>query len=401
MSRSFALRGRTLVLVTLPAAALAVRPAGAQLSSDKYQIHGFLTQGFAKSDSLPIVGIDDKGTANYRAAALQFRFMPTAKDAAVIQVANRHMGDSPVNRLENDLTLQWAYYQRRLPASLVAKVGRAPMPRGIYNEVRKVGTVLPFYRAPYNFYTESYETIDGGMLARTTPLGAWELETSAFGGVVNFRQASRSATYAPKFAMVNGAPTMVGVTPGPDSVMLVNERAKNTLGTQFWLTTPIQGLRFGAGATRFDLNAYQNLSGRNGRSVASVVQGAVDGNFTRVQLRSEWEQFRVNEFLYTDHYVQGGVKLTSKLALNVQREQTNVHAAARPIIAGIPDDKTPRTRVAYRFGLDQAVGVNYAFRPDVIVKLEGHENTGRNYDRPVSSSGETGKYVIASMALSF
>ena len=29
--------------------------------------------------------------------------------------------------------------------------------------------MLPFYRAPYNFYTESYETIDGRVV-----LGAWE-----------------------------------------------------------------------------------------------------------------------------------------------------------------------------------------------------------------------------------
>lgn len=393
-SSRLAVRAALGALVALPVV------AGAQLSTDKYQVHGYLTQGYGASDSLPIVGIGSKGTGDYRAAALQLRATPTKNDAFVVQLANRRMGESLNNKLDDPVALQWAYYQRRLPGGLTAKVGRAPMPRGVYNEVRKVGTLLPFYRAPYGFYGESYETVDGGMLARTTKLGAWELESSAFGGTVDFRQASHSTMYAPKFAVVNGSPTMVGVSPAGDSATIINERAKKTYGGQLWLATPITGLRVGAGATRFDLNAYQNVSGRDHWSVASMVQGSVDGNFTHVQLRSEWEQLRINEFNYTAYYVQGGVKLTSKLTVNAQREQTNMNAAARPSIIGIPAALTPRARVSQRLGLDHTVGLNYAVRPNTVVKLEGHDNRGTNFDQPVAGTAR-GKYFIASLALSF
>jgi hypothetical protein len=377
-----------------------VPAAGAQSVRERVQVHGYLTQGFGASDSLQILGIGNKGSADYRAAALQLRVTATDDDAAVVQIANRRMGASRLNGLDDAVTLQWAYYQRRLGAGFAAKVGRAPMPKGIYNEVRKVGTVLPFYRAPYNFYTESYETVDGAILSHALPLGRWSLESNVYAGVADFRQSGTTTVYKPTFASTPGGPVMTGVTPVRDSAYLVKERTKQTAGAQLWLDTPVDGLRLGVGATRFKLHAYQELSGREGPSTSSTIQGAIDGSFTRFQLRGEWVQFRVNRFMYTSQYVQGGVKVTEKLSLVAQREQTDLAAAVRPVILGVPAEKTPRTTVDYRYGLDHAVGAGYAFLPGVVLKAEAHRHVGRDYETRVAAETR-GHYFITSLALSF
>jgi hypothetical protein len=393
-------RTRSTAVAMAVAACLAPAALAAQTLPEKLQIHGYVTQGFAATDSLPIVGITNRGSADYRAAALQMRFAATTKDQLVVQLANRRMGESRLNDVEEQVALQWAYYQRRLPGNLTAKIGRAPMPRGIFNEVRKVGTVLPFYRAPYNFYTESYETVDGAFLRQDARFGGWELESNLFGGRFDYRQAIAQSVYSPKIQVVGGKPTMVGVTPLRDTTVVLDRNGTNAVGGQFWLTTPLQGLRVGAGGTRFELDDFKELAGRTGEVAGHVVQAAVDGNFTRFQLRGEWEQQQTGEFLYTAQYVQAGVKATERLSLNVQREQANAYTTAKPVIVGVPREQTPTSRSHSRYALDHAVGVNFAFRPNVIVKVEGHENRGSNYDR-FTTGKPTGKYVIGSLALSF
>lgn len=55
---------------------------------------------------------------------------------------------------EPDVKLDWAFYERKLGQDTSIRVGRIPQPMGLLNETRYVGTLLPFYRAPYNFYQE-------------------------------------------------------------------------------------------------------------------------------------------------------------------------------------------------------------------------------------------------------
>jgi hypothetical protein len=383
------------------AAALAVPSLlGAQTIRERLQVHGYLTQGFAATDSLPILGITNKGSAEHRAAALQARFSFTEQDVAVVQLANRRMGESAINDLDGEVALQWAYYNRRIGRGFSAKVGRAPMPRGIYNEVRKVGTVLPFYRAPYTFYTESYETVDGAVLRHDASVGSWGIETSVYGGSLDFRQVTMSTIYSPSFVSGPNGPQLAGVTPLRDTALVNTERGTRAVGGQLWVSTPLEGLRVGVGGNRFDLSHFGHYTNTAGRTPSLVVNASVDGAFQRFQLRGEWAQFQSGELLYTTFYAQAGVKLGERLSLNAQREQANVNVTAKPIVVGVPASALPVSRHTMRQALDHAVGLTWAFRPDVVLKAEGHDNTGINFDRAVSPNTR-GRYVITSLALSF
>src|SRR5215212_1792338 len=86
--------------------------AGAQDAASKLSVHGYLTQGAAVSDSSKVVGISKQGTTNYRRAALLMRYAQSPRDAFVIQVAHRALGDSPTMNFEPDVKLDWAFYER-------------------------------------------------------------------------------------------------------------------------------------------------------------------------------------------------------------------------------------------------------------------------------------------------
>ena len=115
-----------------------------------------------------VLGIPEDGTWDYRILALQFRYAISEKDTFIVQFSSRSLGESPINDLEDEIELDWAFYQRKLGDSTRLKIGRVQIPFGIFNEIRDVGTILPFYRPPYVFYQEgSYtsETVDGIVLS--------------------------------------------------------------------------------------------------------------------------------------------------------------------------------------------------------------------------------------------
>jgi hypothetical protein len=120
----------------------------------KLFVHGYLTQAYARTNEHQLIGINDEGTTDYRMAALQFRYAITTNDNFVIQFSHERIGDSPVMQFKNDVELDWVFYEHRFNDATSVKVGKVQIPMGIYNEIRDVGTILPFYRPIFSFYFE-------------------------------------------------------------------------------------------------------------------------------------------------------------------------------------------------------------------------------------------------------
>ena len=127
----------------------------------KLTVHGYLTQAYADADfadGLLVsphtdelnLGISEDGTFDYRTMAIQFRYEISAKDIMIIQFSSRTLGNSPIESVEDEIELDWAFYERRLGDNTSVKVGRVQIPSGIFNAVRDVGTILPFL--PSGFY---------------------------------------------------------------------------------------------------------------------------------------------------------------------------------------------------------------------------------------------------------
>jgi len=167
----------------------AVAMTGSAQAQSGLQVHGYLSQGYARSfaelDGWQIFGVPQEGTTDYGNAALQFRYGFTTNDYVVLQLAHRRIGQSSLIFDEDDLTVDWAFYGRRFGNAEV-RVGRIAIPSGIYNEIRDAGILLPFFRAPFNFYLEgsfTSETVDGAVASYYLDTGGpWSAEVAAYGG---------------------------------------------------------------------------------------------------------------------------------------------------------------------------------------------------------------------------
>jgi hypothetical protein len=367
-----------LVLTTL---AVGTRAGHAQTLTDKLAIHGYLTQGYAISDSHQVVGIPVRGTFEYRRAALLVRFKGSPNDAFVVQLANRELGDSPIDDFTPEVQMDWAFYERRFGSKTTLRIGKEPIPTGIYNEVRYVGTLLPFYRAPLGFYQEgSYvsETLNGIVLAQQiTPASPWKLSGSLFLGSFNYLQAGTvlaPGATAPTYAVTRAA-------------------ARNVLGTQLWLQTPVTGLRAGLGGERRD--DYGNFFGTTPSTHAGKDWWAsVDGSFSRLTTRAEYRQFSFNDGSINVHtyYGQIGYRILDALTINVQRDAMDLRFAIPTGVQKIP------------YNRDYAVGVNYMFAPNIIAKFELHDSDGFTAEEPLNVLGDramVNDYLIASLSVSF
>jgi len=367
--------------LVLTALAAVTRAGHAQTLTDKLAIHGYLTQGYAISDSHQVVGIPTRGTFDYRRAALLIRFKGSPNDAFVVQLANRELGESPIDESTPEVQMDWAFYERRFGSKTTLRVGKEPIPTGIYNEIRYVGTLLPFYRAPLGFYQEGSfvsETLNGIVLARQiTPASPWKLSGSLFLGGFNYLQA--------------GTALLPGAT--APTYAVTRATARNVLGTQLWLQTPVTGLRAGLGGERRD--DYGNFFGATPTTHGSKDWWAsLDGSFSRLTTRAEYRQFSFNDgsIKVRTYYGQIGYRILDALTINVQRDAMDLRFAMPTGALKIP------------YNRDYAVGVNYKFAPNIIAKFEVHDSDGLTAEEPInvlSSKPLVNDYLIASLSVSF
>ena len=366
--------------VLLAAAAAMPARGGAQDAATPFSIHGYLTQGVGRSTERGLFGLDTAATTDYRSAAVQLRYTMSDDDQFLVQVAHRRLGSSLLNDAQADVALDWVFYQRQIVGATV-KIGRVPMPKGIYNEIRDVGTLLPFYRAPYNFYTEGIETVDGAVAKYTLGMGAgFSTDMSAFVGGWDFRQLSFSTTTG--------------------SMYMAKSRAQYAYGTQLWLNTPLTGVRLGLGGQRFRFDRYEPTTGVNGvrPEDGDLLQASLDATRDHYYLRGEWARFRVSgsTFRYPAWYAQGGVKLGSRLGLHAQTDNAQIHQRARV-------SPTTIMQLDYDYARDDALGATFAVSPSFVLKLEGHDARGYNFDSfvsPIAAPAKT-RYWLASAAVSF
>jgi hypothetical protein len=361
----------TLLLLLASAPLLAQEPQD-EAPAQKYSIHGYLTQAFAKSDGDQVIGIGNEGTTDYRRAAVLVRFTPSTKDTLVIQLAHRRLGLSPSLAFEPDVKLDWAFYERRLAENTSVRVGRIPQPMGLLNETRYVGTLLPFYRTPYNFYQEgsfTSETVDGLALRHSTsPASAWSVEASAYGGGYSMVEQTE-----------NG---------------LVKPRAEKTVGGQLWINTPVSGLRFGAGAQRLNLTGTALVSDK--KDSWKTYSASAEYVGARVKLQSEYRKTKIQDARvgFQAYYVYGGVNVTSRLSLHGQFDSSSLDLSVN----------TAREFRIEKYYEDWTAGATFAVRPDVVLKAEYHWSESQLLEtniRPLGAPSRPVNYGIVSMSVSF
>ena len=362
-------------------AALWGLPAGIMAQSNDLTVHGYLTQGYARSTDVPLYGISESGTTDYRAMALQFRYAISANQALVFQFSHRRLGQSAIQETEPDLGLDWGFYQGRWQGTSV-RVGRVPMPRGLFNEVRDVGTLLPFFRASKAFYSEGVETIDGISVARSFDVGdtGFSLDASAYYGEFTTRVELASTT----------------------GLEVLDNRLYDAIGGHVQVNTPIAGLRL----TGDYLDTEYSSGGDWNLWTVSA-----DLSRDRYFVRGEYEDVTTfdtdgdQEASYVAYYAQGGVAITPKIWVNGQYEFNHLK-----YFNILPSPPLPSPDFEWDNIKDIAAGLSYRFSPMLVLKGEYHWFDGYQLDEPTfpldPSTGQglpskTTDYFIVSLSAAF
>lgn len=326
----------TTCLLCLPLLATAQDDGDLAAELGRLSIHGFLTQGYGQSDGHQVLGINEDGTSDYRTAALQVRYDHDSANAFVVQLSHESVGDSPANDAREDVELDWVFYQHQFARGTQVKVGRVPIPIGIYNEIRDVGTLLPFYRPPDPVYTDTgtaSETIDGIVVSH------------------RFGQSSRWSLDVEPFA-------------GQWELGTSNQLVRNAVGVQVWLNTPIDGLRIGAERTSLELTFGEGAQAQTQR--VENWEAHLDGRFRRFVVQGEYQDRPFEGGFARAYYGLLGFKPTERLGFYAQYAKS-WFAFTIPGVGQLELDP---------FNEDAAVSINWAFRPDLVLKLEHHRVEG-------------------------
>jgi len=343
-----------ILLTALPAAAQESTQENRDNNpSSKVSIHGFLTQAYGITSDDQYFGIPNEGSSDLRKAALQVRYDGTSQDAFVVQLAHERWGRSPIAALHQDVELDWAFYQHTFSDSTSVRAGKLTIPFGANNQIRDVGVLLPFYRLP-SVYGEGFltvETVSGASVNRPLVFGGWELDSTLYYGE------------------------------GGEQVGLANRRLRleGVRGGQVWLTTPLHGIRVGAGGWRSKSDRAFSTLGPNREEILKARVFSIDGTFGPLRLLGEWETNVFEELRSETWYGQASYAVTDKLKVNAQYQAGRLQNHRF---------QTPRVRfVDPKFERDLAASVTYAFRPDLMLRLEGHDYNGREIELPGSTTG--------------
>ena len=353
-----------------PAAEQPAPAEGMNLFGAKVVIHGFLSQAYAFSNGSQILGIPKQGTTDYNTAALQVRADMTTDDTFAIQLSHERVGLSPVGKTLPEVAVEWLFYEHHFGNSSL-KVGRVKVPYGIYNEVRAVGTVLPFYRTARDFYGSgafTTETVDGALVSHDFDLGkSWSLSGDLYYGNWTLFDTGQNEI-----------------------------RATKSIGTQVFLDTPISGLRLGLGTLRFDASTSTPVP-TTPATFWHDVHGSIQETFGRVDGEVEYKNQKADlpsgRTIYdiTAAYARIGVHLTEKWILNGQYEIFKLQLGDYPQLGN------------FNYDQDKTLALAYKPRLDLVVKAEYHWNRGYFLEPQGNVFGPSTKtsYGILSLSASF
>lgn len=362
-------------------------------AQSKLNIHGYFSQAYAKSSHYQVYGIPKSGSSDIRSLALQFRYDASAQNTMIIQFNHRRSGNSPIMAENSSLSLDWAFFEHRFANNISLKIGKILLPYGLFNELRDVGVLLPFYQAPSVVYTEGKnigETIDGISFSYTFDrFLPWVFDIHLSGGHWEWLEWQKMAI------------------PNTDMIVEVVETAhiERAVGTQLVLHTPVDGVRLAFGGYSGKITGGINFTkDRYGEQHFLSLSGSIEGEFDRVFAHTEFSRFSTNEMAMVSnaYYVQAGYKLFGKTWIQLQSQFLNLNdlPVPAPLIPMVQ-----ATAKDIEITRDNAIGIRYFISSNFVFKTELHWYQGLGLEDQlvnifVDSAYKT-RFFILSVATSF
>lgn len=146
-------------------------------------IHGFVSQGWLKTDSNNYLSDTQDGTFRFNEIGINFSSVLSERLRLGIQLFSRDIGDY----YNNDIVLDWAVADYRFSNTWGIKAGKVKMPFGLYNQIRdtdmlRTPILMPsgIYSEIRRDYTDAYNGI--GVYGSLDVFGAADMNTELFFG---------------------------------------------------------------------------------------------------------------------------------------------------------------------------------------------------------------------------
>ncbi|MBF0225888.1 MAG: hypothetical protein HQK76_10575 [Desulfobacterales bacterium] len=121
----------------------------------KVDIHGFISQGYMKSNENNFLGKTEDGSFQFNEVGINFATDITYQLRLGLQIFSRDLGS-----LGNDeLTIDWAFADYRWEDFLGARLGQMKLSHGLFNKTRDIDAVRTCILLPQSVYFETWRDI--------------------------------------------------------------------------------------------------------------------------------------------------------------------------------------------------------------------------------------------------
>lgn len=315
-------------------------------------LNGYGTWYYGKtSNENEILGALENGsyeTANFHlslAAAVSERLR------VVTQVEWRNDPDG------SEEALDYVFAEWKLTSEMRVRFGKAKMPFGIYSEFPDVGTLRPFLElpqaayGPIGFLGENYKGVG---LTGSLGSGGWRMGWDVYGGSTELEEDATGEAF------------LLGeeLEPGEE---IESELTRDVIGGRLVVETPVSGLSFGASA----LSGIEEADvGRRRRVYGIQAEYSRDALTVRAETMHE-EVFEDLEA--TGSYVEASYRFAGHWQVAAEAGHL------RNEVFGIDPSGQPANLLEHD---DLALGVNYWFDDNLVVKLNYMRIRGNLYAHP-------------------
>jgi hypothetical protein len=345
-------------------------PAPAQTqTTERYSFQGFGGWALGNTDNDNEYGYTAGGETEWNNYYFALNLAAQPADKVAVR-AQAFWGDDLRGK---NLNLDYAFVEWTRSPRLKLRLGKTPVPFGIYTEVYDVGTVRPFYLLP-QFYQGPLGLIPkaytGAGVTGALPVGEkWEIQYDGFGGELRFEPFETDTLRG--FDPATGQPIV--------STLKSQLVGRPFFGGRMLLASPDRG--FDIGGTVFHCAHLKQrvedgpLERYGVTDAATFVNARAQYQRNALAGRAEWFAALADSADVKNFYAEASYKLGQHWQLAAQYEKASIALEAG-------DDSVPAPlRRHESFGL----ALDYWVNPNFVLKLNGYAVDGNMLVRPDSA----------------
>jgi|CXWL01.1.fsa_nt_gi hypothetical protein len=348
-----------MVVVAVCAVLLGTTPAAAQ--REKISLHGYGGWVVGYSDPHPYLSGAGDGELNFENG--EFVLLLEARPAERLRIVFAPEFEFEEGKTETKVELLYAEWAATDHVAL--QLGRGRLPFGLYADIYDVGTLRPFFHLPQAIYGKTgfvSEFFDGlGVVGRGLERGDWGLQWNLFAGGASLQIEE----------------PFEAVVPG-DGNDVEGEGAEGELetiaGGRLVVTTPLEGLSVGASTFFAEPKVGGDFASDQDARFGDFTSFSVSAELLRGawSVRGEFGHHDENEFDTDASYLEASYKLGDHWQLAARYDSAEVSFVGDLPVEG-------RSTLEHQ---DLALGLNYWFNSNFVLKTSFHQVEGNLFAHP-------------------